>query len=213
MNYPRPPQQPYPGHYPPPYPPQRKNNTVLWVVLGITGSVILLCGGCLGLVGIAATDSKTKATTTTVAAAAPNGARETSDPRSQEAPVGTPVRDGKFEFVVTGLEQGATTVGDGFWREAALGEFVIVRVTVTNVGDEARRFSGSNQKLIDEQGREFESSFAANAALNDRIYGQELNPGLGIAAVLVFDVPPGTNPAAAVFHDSLLSGGARVALR
>jgi hypothetical protein len=51
------------------------------------------------------------------------------------AAIGTKVRDGKFEFVVAGVEHpGKTFPGKLQTRLTARGEFVIVRVNVTNIG-------------------------------------------------------------------------------
>ncbi len=47
-----------------------------------------------------------------------------------------PVRDGKFEFVVTGVQPGLAEVGDNpYLTKKAQGQFVIVTVTVKNIGD------------------------------------------------------------------------------
>ena len=43
----------------------------------------------------------------------------------------------------------AKSVGDGYLTATAQGVFVIFTLSVRNIGDESRSFSGSNQKLID----------------------------------------------------------------
>ncbi len=234
MSYPPPPpppgpagpQQPYygqphqPGYPYPLRPPQKKQSPVLWVVLGVVLAPILLCGGCFGIVAISSSGNSDDTTTTrrpTATLAAPANESPApaapAAPSSKYAPVGSAVRDGKFEFVVTGVDAPVTTIGaDSFWEATARGEFIVVHVNVTNVGNEARGFFGVNQKLIDDKGREFESNWGAGQALNDDIDGT-LNPGLTVSAAIAFDVPPGTVPAAAELHDSMFSGGAKVALR
>ncbi|MFI8978438.1 DUF4352 domain-containing protein [Nocardia asteroides] len=211
FNAPRP--NPAPGYRPPP-----KNNNAL--ILWIAGSCIGVC--LLGVFAIGADSSEfsnhSRATTTSRVV---QGVGIPSDPTSpttvapkpaknQPAPAGTAVRDGKFEFLVTGIEQGATAIGSGFWSELATGEFLVVRVQVTNIGNEARTFYGANQHLYDEHNRKFDSSFGANAALSDDFGSIELNPGLGVSTAIVFDVPPGTVPAVLQFHDSIFSGGVKV---
>ena len=119
------------------------------------------------------------------------------------------VRDGKFEFAVTNV---ATSQGSlGGLSDPPMGEWFIVSVTVSNIGDEARTFSASNQKLIDSKGREFESEFWAAAALNDDS-SVDLNPGFTITFKIPFDVPPGTVPTGIELHDSAFSGGVTMPL-
>ncbi|MEU4313830.1 DUF4352 domain-containing protein [Nocardia sp. NPDC024068] len=48
--------------------------------------------------------------------------------------------------------------------------------------------------------------------LNDDVY-TDINPGNEFSAILAFDVPAGTRAAALEFHDSMFSGGIRVAVR
>lgn len=122
------------------------------------------------------------------------------------APAGSSVRDGKFEFQVLGVERGATSMDDAFGPEVAKGEFFTVKVRVTNVGDDARSFSATNQKLVI-NGNEYEAtSFMDNGWMED------INPGLGIDTQVTFDIPKGAVPTAVEFHDSIFSGGAAVAL-
>jgi hypothetical protein len=122
------------------------------------------------------------------------------------APAGSAVRDGKFEFQVLGVERGATSIDDAFGPEIAKGEFFTVRIRVTNVGDDARSFSATNQKLII-SGNEYEAtSFMDNGWMED------INPGLGIDTQVTFDIPKGAVPTAIEFHDSMFSGGASVTL-
>lgn len=105
-----------------------------------------------------------------------------------------------------GTERGATSLPDAFGNEVAKGEFFTVKIRVTNVGDDARNFSATNQKLII-NGNEYEAtSFMDNGWMED------INPGLGIDTQATFDIPPGAVPTAIEFHDSMFSGGAKVAL-
>ncbi|WP_153806545.1 DUF4352 domain-containing protein [Nocardia sp. SYP-A9097] len=134
-------------------------------------------------------------------------------PKSDIAPAGTAVRDGQFEFLVTKVDQGATHVGDGFWSEDAKGEFVLVHVSVSNIGKRPQTYFASNLRLFDDQDRRFEASFEADAALNNGPTSEELNPGQQISAVIAFDVPKGLAPVQIQFCDSMFSRGAKVALR
>ncbi|MFI6866305.1 DUF4352 domain-containing protein [Nocardia sp. NPDC050406] len=223
---PQPPHGPQPPYsypqYPmrPPTPP--KSTVPIWVWI-LIGAFVLSCGGCAGLVGLASNEtSKTKPNRTSTVAANPSANNRpatpaptmpVTPPKDEVAAVGSAVRDGKFEFVVTRIEQGATSVGDGFWQADAKGVFVLVYVDVTNTGDRPQTYFGDNQRLIDDQEREFASNFDANAALNNYGFHDELNPGHKISVVLAFDLPVGTVPASIEFHDSMFSRGVKVAVQ
>lgn len=197
MSYPQPPQQPEPGQYPP-QPPRRGSKTVLWVILGIVGGMILLCGGCFGLAGKALKDSSPdKASTASV------------------APAGSAVRDGKFEFVVTGVDEPAGSVGSNpYMKKDAQGVYIVVHVDVTNIGDKPQSYFGDNQKLIDGQGKQFSNDSEAGLNLNGaNAITAEINPGNKVSVGIAFDVPAGTEPTTIEFHDSMFSGGAKVALK
>lgn len=139
-------------------------------------------------------------------------------PEPQPAPVAaaglnTPVRDGKFEFVVTGVRCGETTLGDEYLNTTAQGQFCLVDVSVTNIGDEAQYFFADNQTLLNAEGQEYSADSSASIYL-DNAEGMmsEINPGNSIAGTVVFDVPVGMAPTSIDLHDSLFSGGVVVVL-
>ena len=62
---------------------------------------------------------------------------------------GSAVRDGKFEFVVTSIDN-SKIGGDPtnqFMQETAQGVYVNIHLRVTNIGNEAQTFFAGNQKL------------------------------------------------------------------
>jgi len=153
-----------------------------------------------------------------------NSATQVDAPAAEDAPatedektatMNMPVRDGKFEFVVTGVETGITTLGDNpFLAEEAQGQFVIVTMTVSNISDEPKGLSPSDQKLIDTQGRSFGPD--TGAALNldsDVTFWDEINPGNTVTMPVVFDMPADAVPASIELHDSMFSGGVSVSLQ
>ncbi|MGW5571459.1 DUF4352 domain-containing protein [Nocardia thailandica] len=189
------PQYPAQRHPQMPYPPRRKK-VWPWALGAVLAVILLMFGGCVALIGGAA-DEVAKA----------------EEKRTTAAPAGSEVRDGKFAFVVTGVEAPVDVVGTNkFLEKRAQGEYVQVHIEVTNVGNQARHYFGDNQKLIDGQGREFANDTSAELNVNDHLIA-EINPGNKLSITLVFDVPKGTTPAAVEFHDSAFSGGARVALQ
>lgn len=145
-------------------------------------------------------------------------APEVESPTAAEeaaASMNMPVRDGKFEFVVTGVEAGLTSLGDNpFLAEEAQGQFVIVTMTVSNISDAPKGLSPSDQELLDEQGRTFSPDTAAALNLDsDVTFWDEINPGNTVTMPLVFDMPVGAVPTAVELHDSMFSGGVTVSLR
>ncbi|ULN48876.1 DUF4352 domain-containing protein [Mycolicibacterium goodii] len=151
--YPGMPSQPAPQGFPyPPQPPAKKKRK--WPV--IVGGVVALI-----IVGSMFNDDKkdTKAESTTTVAQAP-AAAPTEPAPTEEAPkpaatLNTPVRDGKFEFVVRSVQPGLSEIGDNpFLNQKAQGQFVIVTLSVQNIGDRPQGFSPSNQKLVDTEGDE-----------------------------------------------------------
>ncbi|MEG8180798.1 DUF4352 domain-containing protein [Nocardia terpenica] len=187
------PQQP-PYIYPTP-PQRRKRRVWPWVLLGVFGALVLVFGGCAALVTGAA-----------------HQASHPAPQWSQPAAAGSQVRDGKFAFQVTRIDPPTSSVGDTILNKDAQGEYVPIHVTVTNIGDVAQSYFGSNQKLIDDQGREYSNDTEAEILVN-KDASADINPGNQLNAIIFFDVPKGTVPAAVEFHDSAFSGGVRVALK
>jgi hypothetical protein len=168
-------------------------------------------------VAFSAAVSSTNAAGGSTAIATPAGTAAAAGPTGRSATtarVGQEVRDGSFAFVVNGVEPAVRTLGNGVWSSTAQGEYVQVRVTVTNIGDEAQTFSDSSQKLIDTQGRRFDAAtgVAVMYVPDSGAFLNNINPGNSVQGVLVFDVPRGLAPASVELHDSPFSGGVSVAL-
>lgn len=218
-----------PGAYPPgpPQPAPRRSWFARHKVLTTLGAIVVLAvvvplaNGVGGGGGDTAGDpgdgdarqGATAGSTTT--AAEPPAATDpaTTEPPAAPAGVGTPVRDGTFEFTVTQVETGVARVGDAVLGEDAQGQFVLLHLTVTNTGDEAQYFDGSSQKLVDTAGRTHSADSAAAIYLDDaNSLLNQINPGNTVEGIVVFDVPADAVPASAELHDSPFSGGVTVAL-
>jgi len=156
------------------------------------------------------TGSDTNATTDTTKKA---DDADADQPKAKSAKIGTPVRDGKFEFTVTKIERGKTKVGNEYLSKKSQGEFVLVHVTVKNIGDEPQSFFGDDQKLISADGKEYSADTEAAIYLEDSqsLY-EEINPGNQVKGIVIFDVPKGAKFATLVLHDSAFSGGVEVKL-
>ncbi|MBO3089438.1 DUF4352 domain-containing protein [Cellulomonas sp. zg-ZUI40] len=150
--------------------------------------------------------------------AAPGAEEAAADPAAEEpapptAGIGTPVRDGKFEFTVTSIEAGVAHVGDDMFGKDAQGQFTLVHMTVTNIGDEAQYFDGSSQKLVDAQGRTHSADGSAAIYLGDaESFVNQINPGNSVQGTVVFDIPADATPASLELHDSMFSGGVTVSV-
>ena len=202
------PGQPYP--YPaPPAPPAKKKRKWPWIVLAVIAFLVVVS------VATGGGDEKEETSAGPAATATAPGVTPTkADPKA--AGINTAVRDGKFEFVVTGVETGIGTVGDNpYLAKKAQGQFVVVSMTVKNIGTKAQSFSPSSQKLKDAQGRSFESDSMAQIALGDSDVPvwDNINPGNTVQVKVVFDMPKDAVPATIELHDSMFSGGAKVTLK
>ena len=95
----------------------------------------------------------------------------------------------------------------------ARGEFVVVRVNVTNVGNEAQSPDCSCQLLHNEDGREFEPSPAILSTTGALTFARQIDPGETVKDIVVlFDVAPGTKAVNIELHDSPFSQGVQVKL-
>jgi len=216
----RPPREPMPYH-PQPAGKRRRGGCL---TAALTGVAVLLV---LGIVGTLFGDGSgggdgTAAGRTGSAAAGESGRRssgggdDAGERRKPAQPgIGDVVRDGKFAFKVTKVRKGLSQVGEGFTASTAQGQYVLVYVTVKNIGDEAQIFDDSSQRLIDAKGRRFDaSSGTAAVSLKDsNAFLNQINPGNSVKGILLFDVPKDAVLTAIELHDSPFSGGVTVALR
>ncbi|NKY44284.1 DUF4352 domain-containing protein [Nocardia cerradoensis] len=201
---------PYP-QVPPQYVVQQKKSKLPKALLIVVVGIVLLCGvgGCLA--GISGKDSAGSQHGTTTAAGNAAGPATKAPPPG----INTPVRDGKFEFVVTDVQTGIKEVGDNpYLHRTAQGAYTIVTMTVLNTSKVPYGFSPGNQDLYDTQDRKFSNDTAAaiNLEADTSMYAN-INPGNTITAKVVFDLPADSQPDRIVLHDSMFSGGATVSLR
>lgn len=144
--------------------------------------------------------------------AVPSPESASDEPTSSR--LGEPARDGQFEFVVSGIECGATKIGSQHFNTTAQGMFCVVELTITNVGDEPRSFSGENATLHNAADQEFSADSEAAFYLEDADpFYEEINPGNILRTQVVFDVPVGMTPTSIELHDSAFSGGVTVAVQ
>jgi uncharacterized protein DUF4352 len=122
-----------------------------------------------------------------------------------------PARDGTLEFVVHGLRR-AATAGDPTNESArvqAEGEFIIVDLTVKNIGDQPQSYTDSQMLVI--AGKQHSADILAAVWMFPES-ASTINPGLAIDIATPFDVPVGSQPDAIVLNDIADPGGVTVDL-
>lgn len=212
---------------PPPGPPaaaEKKRRKWPWILAAVVALIVIisaLSNGGSNNGGSTTAGSSSTPTAPPSPSATSNPATTSSSavtPTTSAAPAAAglnqPVRDGKFEFVVTGMRT-AKTVGDPsneYMQATAQGEYVVVSMTVRNIGDESQAFFAENQKMKDANGREYSPDSTADMYMNSAIQ-TDINPGNQVQAQVAFDVPSGTRPYQIEVHDSAFSGGATVDLK
>ena len=161
----------------------------------------------------AITDAPTSEAAPTDAAAAPESAA--AQPAEPATPgIGEPAADGDFSFVVSGVDCSLTEIGNEYFGTKAQGQFCVVSVAVTNIGDTPGTFFGDNTTLLNAQGQQFAADIEAAIYLEESAsLLEEINPGNTLNSKVVFDVPAGTTPTAIELHDSAFSGGVTVSLQ
>lgn len=191
------------------------DDTSSWWSKRSTFQKVLMIGGgvlvALMVVGAATSDQDVGSQDTATDATGsdePSGTETTST--SPGVPgIGDTVRDGQFEFVVTGVEQPGSTYQPDLVEDEATGEWFLVHLTVENIGTEARTFYSGIQ-VVTWDGREYKGS-DFNWNVKNVL---DLNPGLRGETAIMFDVPPGFpqsgDGTVLVLHDSAFSGGTEV---
>jgi hypothetical protein len=126
---------------------------------------------------------------------------------TEPAGLNEPVRDGRFEFTVTGVDCSRTTLG----TVRAEGVFCLVSVRVQNISDQPQTLDATSQRAYDAQQNEYTAHPQATLAESPALFAQ-LDTGAEVDGRLVFDVPAGTRLTQIELHDSAFSGGATVGL-
>ena len=126
--------------------------------------------------------------------------------------LGDPAPDGQFTFTVSSFECGEREVARGLFSFDAVGVYCIAEVRVANTGDAGRRFVATAQRLTDADERVLELAQRETLLLNDDAIGSEINPGLALDVVLVWDVADPGAIRTIELHDSPLSGGVHVSV-
>jgi hypothetical protein len=201
---------------PQPVQPAKKRRTWL-IVVGVVGAVIVVCCGIGTIIaavngvdnGSAGGDSPSASTQ----AIQPSAEQKTESKATKQAPgLNTPVRDGKFEFVVSSVECGKPSIGEGFLARTAQGQYCLVSLSVKNIGNKPQMFIDANQKGFALSGAQYAPDSAATLAIGGEqsTWLNNINPGNSISGQIAFDLPAGAKLTKLELHDSILSGGVTV---
>ncbi|MEJ3748358.1 DUF4352 domain-containing protein [Actinomycetes bacterium KLBMP 9797] len=134
--------------------------------------------------------------------------------RADSVRVGEAGRDGRLEFLVTGVTCAVRRVGDPFVSQAAVGQFCLVDLVVRNVGGRPATFADALQRAYGPDGARYAVDSAAGILANpdQQVFLNQLNPGNRVSGVLVYDIPPEGKLAELELHESDDSAGLRVTL-
>lgn len=148
----------------------------------------------------------------TTAPAKPVAAKPSAAPKpaAPKVPgIGTKVRDGKFEFVVSSVKCGIAKVGTSeYLQKKAQGQFCAVTMKVTNIGDEPQSMFADNQYAYDAKGRKLSADSTASIYDDSsQVLWEEINPGNAVKGKVYFDIPKGAKITKLELHDSMFSGG------
>lgn len=188
---------------PPPQPPNRGMSTGAKIGLGCGLAAalgfLLLIGGCVALLASSSPDPDGSANPS--GGGGGGGGAEGSGGGSdgggsgaeEPAAIGDTVESGAFAFTVTEVDTSVTEVSDesGFVTETPDGRYVVVDVTVENIGDESGYFDSSSQTLVDVDGKEYSTDTSAEIMADTDSFLNEINPGNEVEGQLIFDVPEG----------------------
>lgn len=210
-----PPPMPMPAFAVPPQ--KQRGKGCLYAFIGGAATLFLMVS-CAAIVASGGTTDPAATSGGSPVASAPAkgtaGGDQGTEKKAVTNGIGREYRDGKFAFTVTKVKKGVKKVGNEYAGDQAQGQFVVISVTVKNIGDDARTFTHHNQTLIDTKDREFEADPEASlwTTQDSKSFLQQINPGNSVKGRLIYDVPPGTKLRAIELYDSMFSGGVTVPL-
>lgn len=128
---------------------------------------------------------------------------------------GTPVRDGSLEFTVLDSVRSSTAgeAGNPALSVSAKGVYVIVALSIRNVGARPVTFLDRDQTLVDDAGTTFAPSMAADIYANRRVRTTRIEPGGELEVHIAFDVPADASPASLILREPGSSAGVEVPFR
>jgi hypothetical protein len=138
---------------------------------------------------------------------------DSTAPPASGSQLGTPVRDGNLEFVVSSVRCGVPQVGSGLVKRTADGQYCLADVRATNVKNDARTLYEPFQKLVDSAGHKHSADLTMRVVFRDQTIWDKIQPGQRVRGTMVFDIPKNVSATALELHDGVASGGVTVRIR
>lgn len=121
--------------------------------------------------------------------ASSSGNADTAEEKEATYGIGDVVKVGDFEYTIHGFEQ-ASVVGPEYLTTEAKGVFVVVDLTVKNVGNESVMMDSSYFQLKNGE-KTFDADSTATMSVNEdstSFFLEQINPDLEMSGKVVFDV-------------------------
>lgn len=190
-----------------------KNKKKNWFVRHKVMTVILAIIVIIILVNVSGGNKKDANTSTKSGSTASAAKKEAS-----VAKLNQPVRDGKFEFTITAIKCGETSVGGQYLNKAAQGQYCRLSLSVKNIGNEAQSLDATSQYLFNAAGQKYSADstatiYAASPDSSNSTWFANINPGNSVTGDVIFDIPKDQTPVTAELHDSAFSTGTKVSLQ
>jgi len=160
--------------------------TVVKVGLGIVFGVFLLIAGCAAIIGLAGSGSG--GDDSQVEEGKSGGGGGGGKPKA--ADVGDKLTLKGTTYQVTSAKSASTVGDDEFTKTKANGEFIVVKLKLTNRKDEPATISEDVIKVIGSNGKQYSTSSDALLAFPDQTFIlEEIQPDVTKSATLVYDLP------------------------
>lgn len=163
-------------------------NKIIKIILGIF--VLFFIVALLGSGGDNTSDDNTSNQVQEPATTSATASEAAAEPTPEIYKVGDKVVVGDRAYTITDVRT-ASSVGDDFTKKEATGVYVIVTMSIENIGKESATMGTSDVKIIDSEGRTFESDTNAWIAIKNNILLKQIQPGLPVVGETIFDVPKG----------------------
>jgi len=121
---------------------------------------------------------------------------------------GDKVEVGNFAYTINSYyttDKIGQDIAGTFMGEKADGIFLVLDVTIENIGKESKRMWGSYIKVIDDQQRTFKHDTTAEIYLDESFSFEQMQPGLPKTGKVVFDVPKDLKGMLGISSDSMWS--------
>jgi hypothetical protein len=131
------------------------------------------------------------------------------------AGLGQPAQDGQLMFTANKITCGVNAVGPPEDYVTPTGQFCVVSLDIRNVGTGPAIFADALQEAYAANGDRYGTDSAAGLYANPdpTIFFNDINPGIDVHAMVVYDIPKGANITRLELHESPGSRGVLIKVR